>query len=100
MQIVAFALEKRMFLDVQHNIKIPGWPTVCSGFAQPGKTYPRSIFDARRHLRVHRSLTQHASLALALQARIRDHAARPLTGGTSARHAEESLLISNLPTPS
>jgi hypothetical protein len=39
-------------------------------------------------------------LALALQAWIGNHAAGTLTSGTSASHAEESLLITNLATPS
>ena len=93
MQVVAFPLKKRMFLHVQHNVEITRGPAVRPSFAQSGKPNARPIFDSGWDLCIHRPLTQHAAFALALQTWISDHAARTLTSGTSARHAEESLLI-------
>ena len=48
------------------------------------------------NLGVDRALTQNASFALALRARIGDHAAGALARRTGAGNAEESLLIANL----
>ena len=100
MQIVTFALEEWMLFNVQHNIEVAGRSAVSPGFAQPGKTYPRTVFDTGRDFGVHRSLPQNAAFPFALQARIGNYASRALTRGTSTRHAEESLLVAHLATPS
>ncbi len=54
MQVVAFALEKRMFLHVQHHVKIARRPAMSPSFAEPGKTDARSVFDSSRNLGIHR----------------------------------------------
>src|SRR5579863_866716 len=89
-----------MLFDMQHDIEIARRSAVSTSLAQSRKTDTRSVLHTSRNLGVHRLLPQHAALALALQAWIRDHATGTLTSGTSASHAEESLLIANLPTPS
>ncbi len=100
MQIVAFALEKRVLFDVQHDIQIARRPAMSSSFPQPRKTDSSAIFNSGGHLGVDCSLSQHATFALALGARIGNHAARALTCGASTRHAEEPLLVANLPASS
>jgi hypothetical protein len=99
-QIVALTLEKRMFFHVQYDIKVPGRSAMSSSLTQPRKTDARSVFNAGGHFGIHRSLTQNPPFALALGARIGDHAAQALTRRTSAGHAEESLLVAYLAAPS
>src|SRR5579863_4133768 len=96
MQVVAFAFEKWMLFNVQHDIQIAWRTAVSSGFAQAGKTNTGSVFNSRGNLGVHRPLSQYAAFTFALGARIGDHAARALTSRASTSHAEESLLIPNL----
>src|SRR5271166_5930807 len=100
MQIIAFTLEERMLLDMQDHIEIARWSTMSASLAESRKTDTRSVLHTSRNLGVHSLLPQHATLTLALQAWIGDHATGALTSGTSAGHAKKSLLIANLPTPS
>jgi hypothetical protein len=95
-QVVAFALEKRMFLNVQYDVEVARRATMCARFSQSGETYARSVFHTGWDLRIYRPLTQHAAFAFALGTRISNHAAGALTGWTSTGHAEESLLIAHL----
>src|SRR5579863_7038345 len=89
-----------MLFDMQDDIEVARRSTMSASLAQSRKAYARSIFNSRWNLRVHRLLPQHAALAFALQAWIRNYAARTLTSRASAGHAEESLLIADLAAPS
>jgi hypothetical protein len=97
MQIGALALEERMLLDVQDHIKIASRTTESAGFSQAGETDAGAVFHSRRNLGLDRSLPQDSPLPFALGTWVGDDAARALTGGTSAGHAEESLLVAHLP---
>ena len=99
MQVVTFTLEKRMFLNVQHDVEIAGGAAMCAGLAQPGEADACSILDSGGNLCVHCPLAQHAAFAFALGTRIGDDAACALARGTGASHAEESLLVANLAAP-
>src|ERR1700680_2027066 len=99
MQVVAFALEKRMFFDGQHNVEITRRPTMRPGLSQSGETNAGSVFHSGGDLGVHRPLAQHAAFAFALGTRICNNAACALTRGASTGHAEESLLVAHLSTP-
>ena len=100
MQIGAFALKERVLLDMQNHIQIARRPAVGSGFAQAGETNAGAVFHSRRDLGLDGSVAQNPPLAFAFGARIGDDAARTLTGGTSAGHTEEPLLIADLSTAS
>jgi len=95
-QIGAFALEKRMLLHMQNHIQIAGGPAECAGFPESGKTDAGAVFDAGGNLRVDGLVVKDASFTFAFGAGIGDDAARALTSGTGAGHAEESLLVANL----
>ncbi len=96
MQVVAFALEKRMLFDVQYDVEVAGRPSMSACFAEAGKTDSSSVFNTGWDLRIDGSLTQHTALAFALAARISDYAACALTGGAGASHTEKPLLIAYL----
>ena len=97
MQVVAFAFEKRMLFDVQNDVQIARGAAMSSRFAQPRKTNTGAVLNSGGNLGINRPLPQHAAFTFALRARIGDHAARALTRRTSSRHAEEALLVTNLP---
>jgi hypothetical protein len=96
-QIIPLALKERVFLDVQHDVEVAGWPPVAAAFTESSKTYAGSVFHTFRNLRIDRSLLQNSAFALALRARVGNHAARTLACGTGTSDAEKALLITNLP---
>ena len=57
------------------------------------------VFDSGGNLGVHGPLAQNSALALALGARVANHAARALTCRASTSDAEEPLLIPDLSAP-
>ena len=93
---LAVALEERMLLHVQHDVKIAGRAVVNSGFAFAGVENARAFLDARGNFHGHGSLALDAALSLALLARIDDQLARATAGAAGARHREEALLITHL----
>ncbi len=63
---LAFALEERVLLDVQHDVQIAGRPAVDAGFALARVENARAFFHARRNFDGDRALARDASLAAAL----------------------------------
>jgi hypothetical protein len=96
MDIRAFALKKRMLLDVQDHVKIARRPAECSSFAQSGEAYAGSVFDSGWNFGFDRPLPQNSSLPFALRTWVGDDTSNPLAGRASASHAEETLLVSDL----
>src|SRR5271167_4896716 len=97
MQVVSFAREERMFLNVQHHIKIARRAAMQTSLTQSRKPYARSIFHTRRNLGIDNLQSQYSSFPFAFRAGIGDHAARALARRTSSCNAEKSLLIAHLP---
>jgi len=95
-QVGAFALKERMLLNVQNHKEITRRAAEPSSFAQAGEADAGAVFHSRGNLGLDCSVAQDTPLSFALGARVGDHAARALTGGTSAGHAEESLLVAHL----
>jgi hypothetical protein len=96
-QIITLAFEERVFLDVKHDVEVAGRTPVAAAFTKSGETDAGSVFHACRNFSVDRSLLQNSAFALALRARVGNHAARTLACGTGASDAEKALLITNLP---
>src|SRR5215831_19117320 len=99
MQVVAFAREKCMLFDVENHVQVARWTAEHSGLTISAEANAGAVLDTSRNLGLHRALTQHATLSLALGARIGDDAAHALAGGAGTRHGEESLLITDLAAP-
>ena len=97
-QVVAFARKEGMLLHMQHDVKVTRRTTELSDLTRTGESDARPIFHARRNLGVNRALAQDAPFAFALRARIGNYATRALACRTGASNAEESLLVSHLPT--
>ena len=97
MDIVAFALEKRVLLYVKDYVQVPGRPSERARLSQASEANACAVFHSRGHLRFYHALAKEPPLSLALGTRIRDDRARSLAYGTSTSNAEESLLIPNLP---
>ena len=96
MQVVAFALEERMLLDVKHNIQVTRRTAELSNFAGAAKADTSSVLDSGRDFSVDAALAEQPAFAFTLRAGIGDHAARALARGTGAGDAEEPLLVANL----
>src|ERR1700751_968860 len=75
-QIVALARKERMLLHVQYYVEIAGWSAKRARFSVAAKSNASTVFHPRRNLRFNRALVQDAALPLALQTRVRNHAAR------------------------
>ena len=65
-------------------------------FTVSRETDAGSVFDSGGNFRIDRPLSQDPALAFALGTGIGDDTARALAGRTSARDAEEALLVANL----
>src|ERR1700739_4533782 len=89
-----------MLFDVQDYIEIARWAAELADFTGAGKTNARSIFHPCGNFCLHGALSEDASLAFALRARIRDNASAPFARGTGPGQAEESLLVADLPASS
>src|SRR5258705_3643535 len=85
-----------MFFHVQDDVQVARGTAERSSFAVPGKANACPVFHTGRNLRFHRPLSQYASLAFALRARIGDNAPRALTCRTRASHRKKSLLVTDL----
>src|SRR5206468_4756130 len=96
MQVSSLPLEKWMVLHVENDVKITRRASMHSSFAQTTEPNARLIFHARRNLGFDRLLLQVAAFASALRARIANHRAGPLAGGTCPRNTEEALLVAHL----
>src|ERR1041385_3828045 len=88
-----------MRLHLQNYVQLASRTPVSAGVALLGRADARAVFDARRNVDVDCSLLHHAGFALALAARIRDHPAQTLAGGTGAGNTEHGLLIAYLAAP-
>src|ERR1700719_2151195 len=98
MQVVAFALEERMLLDVKHHIQIARGTAELAHFARASKADASPVFHSGGNLRVDAALAKQSALAFAFRARISDDVTGSLAGRTRPRDAEESLLVANLAT--
>src|SRR5689334_4582543 len=85
-----------MRLHMKHDIKIARWGADPSRIALLLITDACAVLYARRNCNVDGAFVHHASVALALVARIGNDAAHPLTRGAGARDGKEALLITNL----
>ena len=97
MQIVSFALEERMFFDMEDDVEVTGRASEGTGFAQATEADASAVFDSRGHLGFDHALTQQAGFAFALGARVGDDAAGTLASWAGAGDAEKALLVADLP---
>src|SRR6185437_1139828 len=88
----AVALEQRMRPDAEKNVEIAIAAAAHPGFAFAGEADARAVLHPRRDGDIERLLLAHAALAAAAAARIVDHLAGAVAGGTGALHGEEALL--------
>src|SRR6478672_4118411 len=96
MQVGSLPLEEWVVLHVENDVKIARRAAMHSSFAQTTEANARLIFHARRNLGFDRLLLQVAAFASALGARIADHRAGSLAGGTRPRNTEKALLVTHL----
>src|SRR5579864_897535 len=87
-----------MLFYVEDNVQISGRSAERACFPIAAESDSRAIFHARGNFGLHHALTQDASLALAFEAGIGNHAARALARRASASHGKEPLLIPYLAT--
>src|ERR1700756_1183313 len=98
-QVVPLAFEELVRFHSQHDVQIARRAAGASRVTLALVANPRSIFHARRNAYLDRVLALHASIAAACLARVRNHRSRSATNVTRPRNREESLLITNLPSP-
>jgi len=99
-QIVAVAVEERVFLNVQDDEKIARWSAMQSRLALSGVTNAGLVLHTGWYLDLDHALVKHPALTFTLRTRVSNHRTRALAGGTCARDTEKTLLISDLPTSS
>src|SRR5215470_15402148 len=88
-----------MRLHMQNNIKIARRSAVDARIALLLVAHARAILNSRWHVDLHGALPHLPAFAFAFRARIGDHAPHSAAIRTGARHAEEALLITDLPAP-
>jgi hypothetical protein len=99
-QVISPAFEKRMLFDIRNNVEIAMRTAVNTRLTKYREANASFVFDSRRDFGINRLLLNVAAFPFALGAGVTNHGAGALAGWTRARHTEEALLISDLPTPS
>src|SRR5215813_7198327 len=86
-----------MCLHMQDNIKVARRASIDARVALLLIAHARAVLNSGRHIDLHRALPHLAAFAFAFRARIGNHPPHPTAIRTRARHAEETLLITDLP---
>src|SRR5215831_302614 len=96
MQVLFLALEERVFLDLQENVKVAGRPAVGARLPFAADTNSRAVVHARRN--VHLELPMHllVPVSAALATRIADDLPRAAARTARAPYGKETLLVQNL----
>src|SRR3954463_3092187 len=97
-EIVPLTLEEGVFFDPEHKIHISRGAAVYASFTETCKANASSLFHPGGNLGVDGFLLHPPAFTTAVRAWIADYTSRPVACRTSARDAEKSLLISDLPT--
>src|SRR5271154_388216 len=96
-EVGAVALEERMRLDGEKNVKVAGRPAPHSRLALAGETNAGAVLDAGGNIDRERALPGPAAGAGAFVARIFDRLPAAVTGGAGAFDGEEALLRAHPP---
>ena len=96
-KIRAVALEHRVRLDREEDVKIACRTAAHAGLALAAQANPRAVLDAGGNVDRERPFPGHASRSGAFVARIVDCLAAALTGRAGALDGEESLLRADAP---
>src|SRR6266404_5988264 len=96
MQVIASALIECVVLHREHHVQVASGPAASAAFALPGVADSRTIFHSGGDLHFKRTVLHRAALAFALQTRVGNDLPGAAALRARPRHAEKSLLESNL----
>src|SRR3954464_9485988 len=97
-EIVPLTLEEGVFFDAKHKIQVSRGAAVYASFTETCKANASSVFNPGRNFGVDGFLLHHPTFTTAARAWIANYTSRAVACRTSARNAEKSLLVSELPT--
>ena len=98
-QVVALAVQKRMVLDVDHDVEVPRWTPAHPVFALAVEAQPLPGCDARRDLHREFAFLLDPTVPSARVTRALDDLAASSALPACAGDGEESLLIADLAAP-